>query len=407
MMQVVRADEASDAADAAANQKIEELRKKIDELTHQAEQFRGTVLEKQQEADSLKKQIDILNNQILQIQSQIGVTENKIAVAKLEITDREQKLYATQKSIAMQKAAIGEAMAYLHERDQTNVVSSFLKNPNLSDFANESQRVANLQTKLTSLINDLKKDKVLLEQQKTDLQKKQTDLEILNKNQVQQKQSLSGSKSTKNKLLVDTKGQESKYQKLLAETEKQRALYFAELQNLESNALANGSVIVHVTATAVPPRGTKIFDKPYDDKPYLSQGYGMTSYAKRGAYGGAIHNGADYVSGYGSPIHPIGSGVVLASGFNSGFGNWVAVKHEAGGGLVSVYGHMQAPTIMKQGAKVDHSSTLGFEGTTGNVTGSHVHLSLYKDFFTYNNPKTNQLNFNYANGSINPLDYIK
>ena len=132
----------------------------------------------------------------------------------------------------------------------------------------------------------------------------------------------------------------------------------------------------------------------------------MTTYAKRGAYGGAIHNGIDLVSGFGSPIFAIGSGVVLASGNNAGFGNWVAIKHDAGGGMVSVYGHMISPTPLRIGGAVTTDSIVGYEGNTGNSTGAHLHLSLYKDFFTYLNPKNNQLYFNYANGSVNPLDYL-
>ena len=239
------------------------------------------------------------------------------------------------------------------------------------------------------------------------MNKKKGDLEILQQRQTQQKTSLQGSKSEKNKLLVNTKGQESQYQKLLSDAEKQKSAFFAELQLMENSAVANGTVIVHVTATAVPARGTKIFQQSFHDSYYQTQGFGMTAYARRGAYGGAIHNGRDVTSGCGSSIYSIGSGVVLASGFNSGFGNWIAVQHDAGGGMVSVYGHMVRGTSLNNGTRVTTDTVLGYEGTTGSSTGCHLHLSLYKDFFTYINPKNNQLYFNYANGSLNPLDYLQ
>ena len=43
------------------SQKILDLRKQIEELTKQADQYKGNIVQKQKEANTLKKQIDILN----------------------------------------------------------------------------------------------------------------------------------------------------------------------------------------------------------------------------------------------------------------------------------------------------------------------------------------------------------
>lgn len=395
----VRADETSD--------KIAELRAKIEELTKQAEMYRGNVIAKQKEGDTLKRQIDLLNSQIKRLEAEIGITERRITTAGLQIVDLEGRLFETGRDIDFKKATIGDLMQSLYERDRGNLVATLIKNPSLSDFASETQQSAALNERLRHLLVQLKDQKIKLEEDKTQVEQKKAELEELSERQVSQRSSLAGTKSSKNKLLVDTKGQESKYQKLLSDTEKQKAEFFADLLSLEQSAVANGTVITHVTATAVPPRGTKIFELPYHEDFYTTQGYGMTSYAKRGAYGGAIHNGRDMASGCGTPLYAIGAGTVLASGSNAGFGNWIAVKLDAGGGMVSVFGHMVRGTTLPNGSRVDTTSILGYEGTTGTSTGCHVHLSLYRDFFTYINPKNGQLYFNYANGSVNPSDYMK
>ena len=394
----VRADETSD--------KIDELRAKIEELTKQAETYRGNVLEKQKEADTLKRQIDILNNQIWRLEADIGITENKIEASHLEILDLEEKIFDTKREIQSKKSSIGGMITDLDRRDHVDIVATLIRSKSLSDFANESQQSAILTGHLNELLNQFKEEKTKLENQKDKVARKKSELEVLNDQQVNQRSSLAVTKSSQNKLLADTKGQESQYQKLLNEAETQKAVFFAELQSLEQNAVASGNVIVHVTATAVPARGTKIFQAPHHDKYYITQNYGMTAYAKRGAYGGAIHNGVDVASGCGSPIYAIGSGKVFASGSNAGFGNWIAVQHDAGGGMVSIYGHMVRGTILANGTSVTINAILGYEGTTGTSTGCHVHLSVYRDFFTYINPKNEQLYFNYADGSLNPRDYV-
>ncbi len=394
-------------ADEVTDAKIAELRAKIDMLTKQAEQFRGTVLEKQKEADTLKRQIDILNNQIKALEAQIDATDDKIALTKLTINDVESKLFENQKNIGQQKASIAQAMAFLYEHDRTDMVAAFVQHTNLSDFVSQAQQVDDWNERLSMLIKQLQQQKAQMEERKGELQKKQSELETLSDKQEAQRLSLANNKSSQSQLLKVTKGQEALYQKLLSDTEKQKATFFAEMQGLEQEVIADGRAIVHVTATAVPARGTKIFQFPLHESYHITQGYGMTVYAKRGAYGGAIHNGVDIANGCGNSIYAIGSGTVIASGNNAGFGNWIAIKHDAGGGMVSIYGHMVRGTTLTNGTKVTTDSVLGYEGTTGTSTGCHVHLSLYKDFFTYNNPKNGQLYFNYANGSVSPLDYTK
>ncbi len=389
------------------NQQILDLRKQIEELTKQADQYKGTILQKQKEANTLKRQIDILNNQILQLQTKIFITDRQISSSKLEIIDLEGQIFDKQGKIDKQKQAIGELLALLYERDRLSLLAVLLKTPRLSDFMGQAQQEQNLNTKLLGLITELKDEKASLEGSKNQLEQKKAELETLNQKQNNQKVSLSGSKTNKNQLLTQTRGQEAQYQKLLSDVEKKQAQFFAELKDLESRALKSGAFIVHVTADSIPPKGVKIINWPYGDGDfYLTQGYGMTAYAKRGAYGGAPHNGIDMAAGYGSSIGAVADGIILASGMNNGWGNWVAIRHPSLGNLVSLYAHMRAPAALANGTSISAGSIIGYEGSTGNSTGSHLHLSIYSDFFTYINEKNGQLYFNYFDGTLNPMDYL-
>jgi murein DD-endopeptidase MepM/ murein hydrolase activator NlpD len=389
------------------NQQILDLRKQIEELTKQADQYKGTILQKQKEANTLKRQVDILNNQILQLQTKISITDRQISSAKLEIIDMEGQIFDKQGKIDKQKQTIGELLSLLYERDRLSLLAVLLKTPRLSDFMGQAQQEQNLNVKLIGLLGELKDEKASLEESKNQLEQKKTELETLNKQQNNQKASLSESKTNKNQLLAQTRGQEAQYQKLLSDVEKKQAQFFTQLKELESQALKSGAFIVHVTADSVPPRGVKIITLPYESGDfYLTQSYGMTAYARRGAYGGAPHNGIDLAAGYGTPIGAVANGIVLASGMNNGWGNWIAIRHPSLGNLVSLYAHMRAPAALANGTSVSTGSIIGYEGSTGNSTGSHLHLSIYSDFFTYINEKNGQLYFNYFEGTLNPLDYL-
>lgn len=385
------------------NQQILDLRKQIEELVKQSEQYRGNILSKQKEAQSLKREIDILNNQIYRLETQIKITKNQVDSTGLVIGDLREKIVDRQDHISKKTQQVGAILSLIHKNDQENLLNIIIKNRKLSDFVGQAQQADNLNRSLLAAITVLKNEREELEKNKGELENKKQELEVLNSSQKIQQNSLSGTKTSKDTLLTRTKGQEAAYQKLLVEIEKKEAAFFAELKKLEAQALSSGAFIVHVTASGLPSKGTKLFRWPEEDY-RITQGYGYTKYARRGAYGGAPHNGIDIASGAGSAIRPVATGKILASGFNNGFGNWVAVRHAYD--LVSVYTHLNAPAGLANGTAVTVSDIIGYEGTTGNSTGSHLHLSVYKDFFTYINEKNGQLYFNYFDGSINPLDYL-
>ncbi len=384
------------------NNQILDLRRQIDDLNKQAEQYKNNINKKQKEGNTLKKQIDLLNNQVLRLEAQINSTGKEIDTSRLQISSLQGQIFDAERQMKAQKASIGRLLSIIQQADHKSLLALLIQNPRLSEFTNQAQQINDVTDKLSESILQLKSTKDALETNEQLLQGKKNDLESLNKRQISQKSGLAISKDNKDELLQKTKGEEKLFQQLLSEAEQKEADFFNQLKTLESQALKDGAFIVHVTASSVPPKGSKILRWPEDDY-YLTQGYGYTKYAKRGAYGGAPHNGVDLSSGAGTAIHPVMGGAILASGFNDGFGNWVAVRHT--GDIVSVYGHMNRPSgLLTNGTSVDASSVIGYEGTTGNSTGSHVHLSVYKDFFTY--LKKDQLYFNYFEGTLNPLDYL-
>lgn len=390
------------------DERISQLRQQIEQLEKEAEQYRGNITSEQAKSKSLQGEISILNNQIKKIQTQISITSKNIDKTGVEIEGLETNIFDTQQKINYKKDTIGRLVLSLYKQDRESLVEILLKNQNLSNFLRQTQHNADINTSLFNLITNLKEERDILEKNKIEMEGKKQELEILNQKQKQQNSSLNQSKMSKGTLLTQTKGQEAQYQKMLAEIERKQTLFFTELKELETKIIQGGLYILHVTAENLPKRGTKLFTMP-EDGYRITQGYGCTSYARcnrrKAPYGGAPHNGIDLASGYGSSIKAIGDGEIIANGKNDGWGNWVAIKHPPYN-LVSLYSHMSAFEFLRVGTQVKVGQVIGYEGNTGHVTGSHVHLSIYKDFFTYLKDTNGQLYFNYFEGSINPLDYL-
>jgi murein DD-endopeptidase MepM/ murein hydrolase activator NlpD len=89
------------------------------------------------------------------------------------------------------------------------------------------------------------------------------------------------------------------------------------------------------------------------------------------------HPGIDIATGLGTPIKPVAEGTVSDTGFNFfGYGMYVQVDHASG--YRSFYAHLGKIYVQK-GDKVTESSLLGEVGLTGNTSGPHTHLEIYKD----------------------------
>lgn len=90
-----------------------------------------------------------------------------------------------------------------------------------------------------------------------------------------------------------------------------------------------------------------------------------------------VHTGIDISDGTRpgtTPIHPFRPGtVVQVVHSNVSLGNHVVVDH--GNGVTSVYAHL-ASTAVVVGQQVDQGTMLGYEGTTGASTGTHLHFEI-------------------------------
>ena len=87
----------------------------------------------------------------------------------------------------------------------------------------------------------------------------------------------------------------------------------------------------------------------------------------------SYHGGLDIGAGQGATIVAAGDGDVIYAGVNGGYGNCVMINH--GGGVVTLYGHMQSISV-GYGQHVSKGQTIGKVGSTGVATGPHLHFEI-------------------------------
>lgn len=88
-----------------------------------------------------------------------------------------------------------------------------------------------------------------------------------------------------------------------------------------------------------------------------------------------MHTGVDWSAPMGTPVFASGNGTIEKVGWESGYGKYIRVKHA--NGYETAYGHLTAYARgSTEGARVRQGQVIGFVGSTGLSTGSHVHYEI-------------------------------
>jgi murein DD-endopeptidase MepM/ murein hydrolase activator NlpD len=152
-------------------------------------------------------------------------------------------------------------------------------------------------------------------------------------------------------------------QRLVRQQRATRAQLRSRINNLVLAAQRQASA--RFGGGGVTPGGNGFFGWP--TRGQISQGYG------------SYHDGIDIAGRSGTPIRAAGNGVVAFIGYNQ----WefrpsfiVVIAH--GGGLSTLYAHMQPRYPVSVGQSVRRGQVIGYMGNTGNSTGTHLHWEVWQ-----------------------------
>jgi len=379
--------------EAALREQISLKEEEIKKLEAEEAVYKQALSQTQSESKTLKNLISSIESRINQLTVNLKITKAKISKNESDIKLHSREIKEKEKEIQNRKLAMGESMRFLARLENQGLAAMILRSDKLSDVLNSNQYLVNLENGLYNNFIILERDKAELEGlvgEEKNLKKDLDDFksELIVKNNLVQKQ-----KEEKNKLLAETKNKEMEYQKMISQVQIKQAEIQSEIFELEDKL--RGQV------GGVPPPRPGALTWPLLGR--ITQGYGPTSIT--GFYNDAykFHNGIDLAAYYGAPIRAALDGVVTASGDNGkyAYGEWLAIRHS--NGLTTLYAHLSAKAA-SVGQAVSQGQIIGYEGSTGFVTGPHLHFTVYST----NTFKVEKRWFGLLplGGSINPFDYL-
>ena len=360
---------------AALESKLKDLSKSIDQ--HKAElsdakkkEAAANALESElkEKVTVLQDQITVLSGQIATVQNSIGETEQKISQKETEITDKQAEIEGQwddfkKHMAAMQELRDGGSVAMLSAVNDLYELLTF--NEVMQDI---SVKDTEIMDNMKAAKQELEDDKAELEDQRANLKSQKAELDAQNGKMKAKQSELNSSISA---------AQLSAAEAQQAQKDAQAAIESDEL-NYEA-VKKQIQKLIAAAAAAKPQLSFTGFMCPLKSYTRVSSEYGWRKNPVTGV--NRLHAGMDFAAAGGTPIYAAASGYVQVAGWSSGgYGNYVIIYHGTmsdGNAYSTLYGHMKS-IATTAGKYVKQGELIGYVGTTGNSTGNHRHLEVWK-----------------------------
>ncbi len=388
---VVRADEITDLQEQT--RQLEEQRVTTEAKTAEMEQEKARLAS---EREALNKELEELDRRLTETQKELDGLNAQIEELLAVIEKTTQEINALRQDIEKNQKSFSDRLEAMYKMGNAGYLEVLLSSSNMNDFLSRSVMMQNIAEYDRTIIENLKTDKITLEQKEQELKGQQTALELVKESTEAKKLELEEMTNSKNALLSKIVEQEALTAAEIASLESRSSELSAEIaakiervkQLEEERRIAEEKRRAEEARLAEEEKQRAAAARTESRKPvYVTDGGSYawpvpSSYNISSLYGtrihpftGAVHShsGLDISAPTGADIIASKGGTVIQAGYNGAYGNCVQIDH--GGGMVTVYGHCSA-LYVSSGQQVSSGQVVGAIGSTGQSTGPHLHFEV-------------------------------
>ncbi len=384
------------ASAATSNNSMASLQNKLDKLSQSISQHKKELSDAKKKESAakaleselkervtvLQDQIGVLSGQIASVQNSIGEKEQQIGVMQQQISDKQTEIENKQAEIDTQWDYFKKHMAAMQELRDGGSVAMLSAVNDLYELLTFNEVMQDISIKDTEIMNNMKSakqgledDKAALEEQKVGLEAEKADLQSKKSSLDSQNAQMRSKQSELNNSISAAKLSAAEAQQ--AQQKAQAAIESDEL-NYEAVKKEIQKLIAAASASK-PQLSFSGFACPLKSYTRVSSEYGWRKNPVSGV--NKLHAGTDFAAPAGTPIYAAASGYVQVAGWSSGgYGNYVIIYHgkmSDGNTYTTLYGHMRS-VATTAGKYVNQGDLIGYVGSTGNSTGNHLHLEVWK-----------------------------
>ena len=374
---------ANELGDAVGQQK---------DVLNQKDQARGQLNELTYTADKIKQQMAELETKIAEAQILLGQKQAAYVQAQQLVVSAQKELELKQKELEDRQLALGKRAKGIYESGQVSYLELLFQSADLGDFITRMDYCTKLVANDRQLLMDIQTQKQQIVQKAHELQSKSdhaAQLQVqassvsmdLDKAKAQQLVDLDQNKKAQQASFDNIDQLEAASNDISDKIRKMQAAQAAQIAKEAKAAAAASQAAQSAQTTPATPKGGvsgsisgSITTWPVPGFYEISDPFGWRTHPITGKR--SLHTGTDIVAPTGAQIHSAGAGVVLQAGWDSAYGNMTIIDN--GNGITTLYGHQSAIAVTV-GQSVRANQLIGYVGSTGLSTGSHLHFQVMID----------------------------
>ena len=341
--------------------------------------------------NSMVVKINVVRLNYLNLVAQLELLDTQLA--RVKITEQRMRWH-----LAERKELLSERLRLAYDTDRTSMLETFLSGGSFTDVLSEvsytidvgeqdkalAQQIEQDQSTLAAIHQTVEETRLATDDLRAETAAQRTKLNAqlkelkaaqaeLKRLEAETARALSIQKQAYTKLAANKKN----LAKAIATTNAAKAALSKRINNLVAQQFQLGNIPSQYNGQLIWPMSGDV-----------SGEFGCSSYPGYGpGYGCAhFHNGIDIVarSGCGAPIKAAGDGRVAYVGWNYADGSdpaWIVIIAHSSN-LTTWYAHMRQNTFpggIRAGSVVQAGQVIGYEASTGNSTGCHLHFMVEHD----------------------------
>lgn len=293
-------------------------------------------------------------------------SESRLKAAERQVQETQVRLKEAEQRLTLQRRRFGRRIAASYQEGPVTYLDVILGSRNLSDFLDRQYYVSLVMGQDADLLKGLRAAQQVVFREREALLVKQRRLSDAHQENLQR--------------MAQVAYQAAERERLLEALRRDRALQEQQLQELDetSNDIERALAAESARRQANPGsyRNLPAWSGGLARPAYgpITSGFGYRRHPILGR--SRLHAGVDIGAGHGAAVYAASEGEVFFASWRGGYGRCIILLH--GGGMSTLYGHLSRIDV-SAGQRVRRGQRIGAVGSTGLSSGPHLHFEVRRN----------------------------
>ncbi len=315
--------------------------------------------------EQVHNEIDSVSIELTQISFNIEKSEEELKQSSIKLDEAKRRL--------KERSNWRESRIRLIYTERTNsYLDLLLSSTNLSDFFERADLLKEIVIQDRIVIDEYKRDKVILEEQQKNFRANYLKLEALRMDAKERNSILQKKEKEKQQLIAKYNMEIEEFEDI---SEDQEAILIKlaakrAILEKEKNKIRSTQIYAYKEVNTKDDKGSMALPIP---GARLSSQFGTRVHPVTGEI--KMHKGVDFAAPQGTEIRASEDGVVIVAEWWSGYGNTVIIDH--GDSIWTLYAHIRDNGFeIAKGDTVKRGQAIAQVGSTGTATGNNLHFEV-------------------------------